>query len=377
MIELADAGNRVLWLNSIATRAPKLTSGRDIRKIFRRLGSMFKGAERVRDNLWVYSPVVLPLPHSRIAQWLNRRILRFTIGRLRRQLGLHEFQLWTFLPNTAEYIGTLGESVSVYYCVDEWSKFSYVDGSKLAEAERQLIPKANVIFATAQSLVDARLPANPNTHLARHGVDHALFATALDENTRIPADIADLPAPVIGFYGTIQDWVDLDLIAHIARTRPDWSIAMIGEVRVDIDAIKQLPNVHFLGRKPHDQLPAYCRALTVGLIPQKVNALTLHMNPIKLREYLSAGLTVVATNLPEISAFAAELPASGLGNRDCQVASDYDTFVRCLTEAIANESPQRRSLRSNAMRNQTWHDKVRQVADIVMRTKNRNEDRNK
>src|SRR4051794_19772625 len=189
MTELAKS-NRVLWLNSIATRAPALTSGRDLRKIGRKLASVGQGPLRVRDNLWVYTPVVLPLPYNGVARAINRQILRTAIGVLRRTLGMREFQLWTFLPNAVDYVGALGESIAVYYCVDEWSKFTYLDGPKTADAERRLCRAADVVFASAQSLVDDRRPLNPETHLARHGVDHALFARAMDDATAVPPDIA-------------------------------------------------------------------------------------------------------------------------------------------------------------------------------------------
>src|SRR5689334_16201153 len=122
--ELAKT-RRVLWLNSIATRTPKLSSGRDLSKITRKLKEFTRGPVNVENDLWVFSPLALPLPHSAIARRLNRQILRATVRGLRFQLGIKDFQLWTFLPNVADYVGTLGEQLSVYYCVDEWSMFSY------------------------------------------------------------------------------------------------------------------------------------------------------------------------------------------------------------------------------------------------------------
>jgi len=210
MRQLAQ-GNRVLWLNSISTRTPSLSSGRDLKKIALKLASFMQGAKQVDERLWVYTPIVLPLPHSKVAAALNRDILRCTLRMLRRKLGMDQFQLWTFLPNVVDYVGTLDESLVVYYCVDEWSQFSYVDGPKIAAAEDRLCRKADVVFATARSLVERRRALNPNTFLASHGVDHELFAAALSEETAVPVDLAALPQPVLGFYGTIQDWVDLKL----------------------------------------------------------------------------------------------------------------------------------------------------------------------
>jgi glycosyltransferase involved in cell wall biosynthesis len=359
MVELARRGGRVLWLNSISTRTPNLASGRDLKKIFRKIAGFSRGARRVRENLWVYTPIVLPLPHSRWAKAVNRLILRASLRLLRRKLGMDAFQLWTFLPNAADYVGALGESVSVYYCVDEWAKFNYVDGARTAAAERELVGRVDAVFAVAQSLVDNRRPINPETHLARHGVDHGLFAKALDDSTEVPADLAAIRGPVIGFYGTLQDWVDLDLVCHLARKHPEWSVVLIGKPMADLSRLRQLPNVHVLGRKPHEQLPAYCKGFSVGIIPYVVDDRIVHVNPIKLREYLSAGLPVVSVALPEVA------PYAGL----CTTAATYDEFERGVEEALQTDSPQRRRERSEAMRSETWAARVEAVCQHVARVR--------
>jgi glycosyltransferase involved in cell wall biosynthesis len=355
MIELARH-NKVLWLNSIATRQPKLTSGRDIGKIFRKLAGFFRGARQAADNLWVFTPIVLPLPHSRIAALLNRRLLKWMLARVRRQLGMKQFQLWTFLPNAVEYVGQLGESLVVYYCVDEWSKFTYLHGEKSAQAERRLLKQADVVFATAQTLVDDRLPHNPNTYLARHGVDHNLFARAMDDRTQVPADLAAIPRPRLGFYGTIQDWIDFDLICHLARRRPDWSIVLIGNAFVDVSRLKQFPNIHLLGRRDHDLLPNYCKGFDVGIIPYVVNERILHVNPIKLREYLSAGLPVVSTAFPEVQLYP----------QFCAAVQTFEQFETAVESALRTNNPALRRRRSEAMAQETWEKKVALVGQRVM-----------
>jgi glycosyltransferase involved in cell wall biosynthesis len=323
------------------------------------VAGFLRGAKQVGDQMWVYTPIVLPLPHSPLATALNRAILRSTLKRLRRKLGMEEFQLWTFLPNVAEYVGTLGESLMVYYCVDEWSKFSYVDGPKIAAAEELLCQRADVVFATAQSLVERRRALNRHTYLATHGVDHELFSRALDETTSIPPDLAALPQPVLGFYGTIQDWVDLDLIGALAGRHPEWSFAMIGKLCVDVSRLANYPNVHWLGRKPHPELPSYCKGFAAGLIPYILNERILHVNPIKLREYLSAGLPVVSTALPEVEPY-----------RDrCCLAGSYEEFERGIATALASDTPERRRQRSASMGAETWERKVAEVGAHVMRVK--------
>ena len=358
MVEVAK-GNRVLWLNSIATRTPKLASGRDIKKIWRKLLSFFEGLRQVRENLWVYTPIVLPLPHSTWATTINRWILGLTLKILRRRLDMQDFQLWTFLPNSADYVGRLGESVSVYYCVDEWSKFTYVDNQKTADAERELVKRVDVVFGVSQSLVDGRRRLNPETHLARHGVDHGQFAAALDYETSIPADVANIRGPILGFYGTLQDWVDLDLICFLARKRPDWSIVLIGKRMVDLSRLDEFPNVHVLSSRPHSQLPAYCKSFSAGIIPYSLTERLLHVNPLKLREFLSAGLPVVSVAIPEVEPQRAH----------CRIASTYEEFERMVDEELRADSPDRRRERSDAMRGETWAARVSDVCRHVMKIK--------
>ena len=355
MMELAKS-NRVLWLNSVATRTPSLASGRDLRKIVSKLRGFLQGARQVRPNLWVYTALLLPFPNSRWAAAINRQIMRLTLGILRRRLKMRDFQLWTFLPTTAHYAQALGGSVLVYYCVDEWAQFTGLDSAAITAAERQLCQRADIVFATSQSLADKLSRLNPRTHLARHGVDHALFARALDDSIAVPRDIAAIKPPVLGFYGTIQDWVDLDLIEFLARRRPDWSIVLIGQVRIDVARLRPYANVHFLGVKAHADLPGYCKAFAVGLLPQKVNALTVNMNPMKLREYLSAGLPVVATALPEVARYG----------EHCRLARTYEEFETHVRDAIASDSPAARAARSRAMKGETWEHRVAQVSAAIM-----------
>ncbi len=352
--ELAKT-RRVLWLNSVGTRAPKLGSSRDVGRIGRKLREFARGPVRVENDLWVFSPLVLPLPHSETARRINQEILRRTIQVIRRRLGIGEFQLWTFLPNVADYVGRLGEQLSVYYCVDEWSMFGYLDRSQTVAAERRLLARVDCVFAVTDHLVENKRPLNPEIHLAPHGVDHAAFARAMDPATVVPPDLAALPRPVIGFYGTLRDWVDLDLVAAVARARPHWSIALIGQALDQTSPVDGLPNVHLLGRKPHDQLPAYCKGFDVAVIPYRLGERSPYVNPIKLREYLSAGRPVVSTPFPEVLKY----------RQWCQIADGAEAFIQAVDQQLAGDSPARQAERSAAMRGETWPARVADVARTV------------
>ncbi len=352
--ELARS-RRVVWLNSIATRTPSLASGRDLGKITRKLREFAKGPVNVENDLWVYTPLALPFPHSAAARTVNRQILRATIRMLRLRLGIEEFELWTFLPNVGDYVGTLGERASVYYCVDEWSMFGYLDRAQTVAAETTLLHKVNAVFAINGALADAKRAVNPATFESPHGVDHAAFAKALLPETRVPADLEALPHPRLGFYGTLRDWVDFELLAHVAKARPQWHIALLGQELCDTSAIKGLPNVHLLGQKPHHELPAYCKGFDVGIIPYRIDERMKFVNPLKLREYLSAGLPVVSTPVPEVMRFP-EL---------AMIAATPGEFIAAVERSLA--STVARSTRSAAMVNETWAARVAKVEATLAR----------
>lgn len=351
--ELAKT-RRVLWLNSLATRRPSL-SARDVGKIERKLREFATGARNVETDLWVATPLVLPLPHNGIANALNRHILRATIRRLRHQLEIHRFHLWTFLPNTAPYVGTLGEELAVYYCVDEWATFPGLDAEGTRRAERALLERVDVTFATSQALVASKRAICADTYHAPHGVDHARFAQALDPALAIPDDLAAIPGPRIGFFGTLRDFIDVPLIAAIAQARPTWSIILIGQQLTDLTAVRGLSNVHLLGQRPHAQLPAYCKGLDVGLVPYRIDDNARFINPLKLREYLAAGLPVVSTAMPEVLPFA----------HLCHIARSHADAVPAIERALGETSSAARAARSHAMTSETWEARVAAIARTV------------
>ena len=359
VMRLLARENKVLWLNSIATRTPSLGSTSDVDKIKRKVKGFFDGPKEVSEGLNVFTPLVLPFPHSTAAVLANRQILRGTVSMFRRQLHMDDFQLWSFIPTAVEYFGHMGESLRVYYCTDEWSQFSYVDSKRIVAMERRLMEMADLVFCTSRTLLETKKQYNPETHLSSHGVDFAHFSEAMKETTTVAPEIAHLKGPVLGFFGLIHDWIDVDLIAYCAEKRPDWNFVMIGKVSVDITRHQHLKNILWLGRKPYEALPSYCRGFTVGLIPFALNELTRNVNPIKLREYLSAGLSVVSTNLPEVA------PCKEW----CEVGHSKEEFLQLCDKVIAEDSAEGRQRRSDAMRAEDWDNKVAQLGDHVARVK--------
>jgi len=352
---LAHHGNRILWLNSVGLRRPSLQSRRDLRRIAKRLSLFFQPAREVIPNLFVLTPFVIPGTKIRTLRVLNGRLLALQVRRAARALGMAHFQLWSFLPVPIQYLRNIPRTLLVYYCVDNWSCHADGTSSPFAEHDRALSRHADLIFATSRQLCLAKQLHNAKTFPAPHGVDHPHFARALDADLPIPPELADISGPLLGFIGLVDARVDRALLELLAQRHPDWTIAIVGTVITDVARLQTLRNVRFLPRMPYQRLPEFCKRFTVGLIPYTINNHTAAINPIKLREYLAAGLPVVSTALDDVSMLQPLVA----------IANDGEHFVQATEEAVATDSPARRRMRSDAMRAHSWEARVRHIATTV------------
>ena len=354
VMHLLAQKNVVLWVNYHASRKPS-ASASDLRYMVHKLGQVFGGLKQPRPNLNVLTPLVLPLPGQAWARRLNRflliRSIRCALAKVRRG----PVQVWSFTPDISYLLGSFGEEKVVYYCVDDHASFTGYDPEQVRRDEEDLCRRADLVVTTSTALQEAKKHLNPNTILVTHGVDYDHFSRAVKEDLPCPADMADIPRPRLGFFGLIRDWIDLDLLAQVARRRPDWHIVMIGDSTVDLAPYRELPNMHFLGQRPYADLPAYCRHFDVGLIPFKINDLTRAVNPIKLREYLAAGLPVVSTPLPEVKHY------EHLVNLADTPADAAEAVSRLLLAA----GPSRAEL-AEAMRDEGWRGRVDRIGEALL-----------
>ncbi len=198
------------------------------------------------------------------------------------------------------YAGQLGERMIVYDCMDELTQFHGAP-PMLHQRERELTHRADLIFCGGRKMRDKRLPYNSNTHFYGTGVDCGHFGQALADEQKVDPDIAALSGPVLGYFGVIDERIDYALLASLADANPLWSIAMVGPVaKVDAATLPRRPNLHWLGARPYDRLPAITKGFSVCIMPFALNAATEFINPTKALEYMAAGRPVVSTALDEV-----------------------------------------------------------------------------
>jgi glycosyltransferase involved in cell wall biosynthesis len=349
LMRLLAHENRILWVNSIGYRAPSASSA-DVKRAFKKLSAAATPVREVEPNIFVLNPLVIPAYGRPAIRAFNRRFLQFQVRRAMRRLGFSRPVNWVFNPAAALIAGHLNEEQVIYYCVDEYTAFSGVSAGAVAELEQQLLKRADLVIVSAEKLYESKAPHNPNTVLVRHGVDFNHFAKALDPATVVPAEIASLPRPIIGFFGLIADWVDVDAMAAIAKHFSAGSLVVLGKATTDVSALQALPNVHMLGRKPYAELPAYCKGFDVAINPFRVNELTLNANPLKVREYLAAGLPVISTDIPEVRVLG-----------QCRLASSTEQFISEIEAALALPGPS--GARSDAIRPESWQARLDEIGE--------------
>ena len=346
--------NRVLWIDSIGMRRPAATLY-DARRIGTKLRGVLRGCHPVEPGLFVGSPLALPFPGNPAADRVNAHVLAAWVRWQLRRLGMSHPILWSYLPNVGGLVGRLGERLVVYHCVDDYAEFAGVPREAIRRLEADLVRRSDIVLTSSERLRDERLSLNARTHFVTHGVDTAHFGKALDPATPLPEELRSLPRPIVGFFGLIAEWVDVRLIRGMADRRPDWSIVLVGRAATDVSALTGRPNVRLMGRRPYESLPAYCRGFDVGIVPFRMNDLTVRANPLKLREYLAAGLPVASTPLPEVLRYGG-LVETGL---------EVEEFVAAVERALERRSASAARARAERMRAESWETRVGEIAALL------------
>ena len=358
-VELANQGNRVLYIDSLGLRAPSVNSS-DIRRIVKRLVKAIRGPKQVKKNIWVWSPIVIPFQRYGFVRQLNKSLLRAGLWVCRKLVGLKNDMLWTYNPMTCKFIETNTYGVTVYHCVDEIKAQPGMPAGEIEKAEKELTSVADVCFATSQHLYETRKVWNRNTHYFPNVADFPHFHKAMDEDLPIPADLACFQGPRIGFIGAISSYkVDFVLLKKMAEAHPEWSIILIGKVGegdpgTDVSDLDQYGSIHLIGPRGYGELPAYLKGFDVAILPSHINDYTQGMFPMKFFEYLAAGRPVVATQLPTLKDYG----------HVAALTPNYEGFITAVEDAVAGRGADI-ATRLDAAKEQTYERRTRKMMAII------------
>jgi glycosyltransferase involved in cell wall biosynthesis len=233
---------------------------------------------------------------------------------------------WFYDPMAAPvFLGKLDEAAVVYDCMDELSQFKFAP-PELIEREQMLLAAADVVFAGGRKMWQSKSRFNDNCHFYGCGVDIAHFGLARSRSTPIPGDIAHLRAPILGYFGVVDERMDYELVAALADDNPDWNIVIVGPTaKIDERDLPRRTNLHWLGGRGYSTLPAYAKAFDVCLMPFALNEATEFINPTKALEYMATATPVVSTAVPDVvSNFSSAL----------HIAHSHDEFIAQCRAAL-------------------------------------------
>ena len=302
------------------------------------------------ENLFIAIP---HLPHGADADAEMPRLVEGLVS----DNNIENFVAWYYTPMMLPWAKNLNPAAVVYDCMDELSAFRGAPPA-LLDRERELFEKADLVFTGGQSLYEAKRDRHPRVYAFPSSIDVKHFAQALNVETE-PEDQKNIPHPRIGFCGVIDERSDIDLLGKIADMRPDWHFVMIGPVvKIDEADLPRRDNIHYLGGKKYEELPAYIGGWDVAMMPFAMNESTKFISPTKTPEYLAAGKTVVSTPIRDV---VRPYGDNGL----VQIASTPEEFVAAIEKAMNEDLEAHRSRASEFLSTNSWDKTQRAMEDLI------------
>ncbi len=359
--------NRVLYVNPPLDRVTAVRE-KDQPKIQKRLDVLAgkrDGLEEVAENLWTLYPDTLLesinwIPSRLVFDFLNKRNnrkLAQAIQRATARLGFKDFILFNDndIFRCFHLKEMLDPAMYIYYIRDQLTAVPYwaKHGKRL---EPRHIAKADAITANSTYLADYGRQYNPHAYYVGQGCELSAWDELLVNE--IPADMRTIPGPIIGYVGALNSHrLDIDLIAHIAIARPDWSIVLVGpeDEAFQASRLHQVKNVVFLGSKDPSELPAYVKSFDICINPQAINPVTIGNYPRKIDEYLAMGKPTVATATKAMEVFAEYTYLA-------EKATDYVDLIR---QALEEDSEEKRKARKAFAASHSWENNVAEIYGVM------------
>ena len=352
---LLKNNNRVFWIGSLGLRKPKINLS-DLKRALQKIVKIFFKSKKNKiisgiEPILVH-PFVLPFHDFQFIRVLNKFFITKKIKKTLKKYGSENPIIVTSAPISDFVIGELGETCSIYYCLDDYSS---MEGAfkVIPFLEKKLIEKVDGIFAVSDFLYQSRKSNKKNIFLIQQGVELNHF----HKTEQLADEVKYLKRPVIGFFGLISEWIDLDLIYKCTKKYSEYTFVIIGKTILNFSHFDDCKNFVYLGPIEYRDLPKYASVFDVGIIPFQLNKVTVAANPLKLLEYFSLGIPVVSTNLPEVKKF----------DNLVYIAENDDEFIRFIEIAVSDNLHERNQKRIYEAKKYSWESVTENIFDIVLK----------
>ncbi|WP_434446144.1 glycosyltransferase [Lentzea sp. E54] len=348
---------KVLLVNSIGLRMPSPgKSTQFLRRILRKAKSV---AMLVRQpipetpNFYVMTPAPLPFYGKPWLRKLNSVLVRAQVRMVCRLLRMGTPVVVATIPTAWDVVKPMRHKGLVFNRSDRHSAFPEADQGTIAGLENELLSHSDTVLYVSRALQDEESAlTGDRAHFLDHGVDVDHFT----RRTELPADIASIPGPRIGFFGSLDDYlVDFDLIEKVAQEFPEASVVLIGDATCSMERYAKYPNVHWLDFRSYDQIPGYGSGFDVALMPWLDNDWIKHANPIKMKEYLALGLAVVSTDFPEVERYSDVI----------RIASGEADFIDQIRRTLKDGGLKTPAERRAAVLTASWDSRARELMHLA------------
>ena len=349
--------NKLLYIECPGLRAPKST-GRDMKKIFSKIWKSLRGPIKISKNFYGYTLLQLPFHKYSFVRAINQWLVLLTVNILKIIFRFSKPILWFVVPHLSMVPSRISNICSVYYCIDDYAGIPDVDTEAVEAMDNKMTRDCDIVFIASETLLEKKKQLNKNVYFSPHGVDFEHFNNANNIPTRlIPKKIKEISPPIIGYFGLIDDRIDLELIKYIALKRPEWNFVFIGRIDFPENPCHNMINVHFLGKKTYNDLPLYGARFSIGIMPYKPNhRMNINCNPLKLREYLSIGIPIVSAQLPQVELF----------NDVVSIANTPEEYISSIEKLLMEKDLIKyKKLRQDRVKGATWDARFSKVFSIV------------
>lgn len=340
----AKRGHKVLYIDSPISIS-SLIQDLYRRKTFNRLKRIFNPIE-VKKNLFVYSPIVFISARTKhTLQKISNYFLLSKIKKFIKRLNFNNIIYRTSTPIGEYFVGKLNEKLTCFDILDRYPKHQLL--------EEKLLKKADIVFCTSKILLEEKKKFNKNIYLNENACEFRHFNKKSTFNPL--GKIINNNNPIIGFVGSLYEWVDIDILEYIASIKSNLNLVLIGPYKNIFCKLNTYKNVYLLGRIPYESLPDYINKFDVCVIPFKVTNETDYINPVKMYEYLATGKPIVSTNLPEVRQYSDVI----------YIAEDKEDFVKKIELALKENNEELCRRRIQIAKENSWDKRVDDILEII------------
>lgn len=319
---------------------------------------------QISENLFIFSyptwaPISGHFPLAQLTSFSRRRAFRSAL----RELRMSQPIVWFHRPNMVDLINEVpSPRLRLYHAVDEYTTYGNMTPARrrrIEELEKEMMNQVDAVIVTSKKLYDTKKTVNSNVYLVPNGVNYQAYTAALAD-PQLPDELQAINHPRLGYIGHIGDRINVDILKEIAQKNPEWSLVFLGEVRFDKSAeawqtFQAMPNVHHLGQVKGSCVPHYVKGFDVGLMPYVQNRHAEYISPLKLYDYLAAGIPVASLSFPAACEFSQYI----------HLADTPQHFSRAVCSALADTTLEHRQTRRNVASQHSWEARIAQLSEVI------------